>query len=330
MATGLALASVSVDLDGLSHYCAVHGLPGSLLSPRARRLIYEVAVQRFAELFAEVGLPATYFAIGDDLQLPTAREALREVHRGGAEVGSHSGAHDYRLSRLAVDEIRSDLQRAHRAITQAVGEAPVGFRAPGYTLSPALLGQLIALGYRYDSSVFPSATYYGAKALVRGWLGLRGSPSASILDSPRVLTAPREPYRPSTKAPYMRGGAPILELPISVDPLFGWPLVGTFAVGGARALTRLTYRALSSTQHLNFELHGADLLDGSDGIPPELVARQRDLGIAWRLKRERLAAILARLRVDFEPVTLANAASRFEAVSGSCAGREPEKGEIDA
>jgi len=326
MGAQLALASVSVDLDGLSHYCAIHGLPNSLLSPAAHRLIYEGAVPRFAELFAEVGLPATYFAIGDDLQDPAAQQALRAVQRQGAEVASHSGAHDYRLSRLSPGEIRSDLERAHQAITQVVGRPPVGFRAPGYILSPVLLAELIRLGYRYDSSVFPSPPYYLAKAAVRGCLALRGSPSASILDRPRVLAAPRTPYRPSFDEPYARGAAPILELPISVSPYLRWPLVGTFAVGSTHRLTRWAYLSLrselaelaglavpvaSDIGHLNFELHGVDLLDASDGIPAQLVGRQRDLRIAWRLKRERLRAILSQLRQDFEPVTLAEAAERW-------------------
>lgn len=318
------MASVSVDLDGLSHYCAIHGLPAAVLSPRAKRLIYEVALPRFAALFAEHGLPATYFAIGDDLRDPVAGEALAAVHRAGAEVGSHSGAHDYRLSRLTSEEIRSDLERANAAIAEAVGSAPVGFRAPGYTLSAPLLAELVRLGYRYDSSVFPSAPYYLAKALVRAWLRLRGAPSASILDRPGVLAAPRVPYRPSLEKPYLEGSAPIVELPISVSPLLRWPLVGTFAVGAGHRATLLAYRSLKATPHLNFELHGVDLLDAFDGIPPELVARQPDLRVGWRLKRERLTAILSRLRVDFEPVTLAEAAFRFEAAGAR------ERGRVDA
>src|SRR5205085_1999247 len=84
------------------------------------------------------------------------------------EIASHSHAHDYRLSQRGAEEIALDLRSADAAIAEAVGARPVGFRAPGYTLSPALLQAVAAQGYRYDSSVFPAAPYYSAKALVKG------------------------------------------------------------------------------------------------------------------------------------------------------------------
>lgn len=310
------LASVSVDLDDLSHYCAIHGLPGTLLDARAREAVYECAVPRFAELFAEFGLQATWFAVGDDLRNRTvAAKRLAELARSGEEIGSHSGAHDYRLSRLPREMIRADLERGHRAIGEATGSVPEGFRAPGYTLSAELISELIRLGYRYDSSTLPSAPYYLAKAAVRAWLRLSGAPSGSIQDHPRVLWAPRKPYRPSVESPYREGNAPIVELPISVSPFLGWPLVGTFAVGSMRGLTAWAYRGLraaSGLRHLNLELHAVDLLDLSDGIPQSLAAHQRDLSVGWRLKRERLAAILSRLRTDFEVRTLGDAARALE------------------
>ena len=61
------LASISVDLDSLPHYCRIHGLPESLLDARARGLVYTTAVPRLRQLLAEVGVPGTFFAIGEDV-----------------------------------------------------------------------------------------------------------------------------------------------------------------------------------------------------------------------------------------------------------------------
>jgi len=57
--------SVSVDLDGLGCYAAIHGL-SLRLDERAQRAVPELAVQRFCELFAALGVHATFFVIGRD------------------------------------------------------------------------------------------------------------------------------------------------------------------------------------------------------------------------------------------------------------------------
>ncbi|MCA2979763.1 MAG: polysaccharide deacetylase family protein, partial [Myxococcaceae bacterium] len=171
------LASISVDLDSLGHYCRIQGLPESLLDERARRLVASTAVPRFLELFAAVGAPATFFVIGSDLADDGLARALRASAAAGVELASHSFAHDYALSRAPRADIEADLRRAHEAIVAATGQTPVGFRAPGYTLSPALLQAVAAVGYRYDSSTFPAAPYWAAKAAVMASLAALGRPS---------------------------------------------------------------------------------------------------------------------------------------------------------
>src|SRR6185437_17099196 len=106
------------------------------------------------------------------------------------------------------------IDRAHAVVGACAGAAPLGFRAPGYAINADALDLLSARGYRYDSSVFPSAAYYGAKALVMAAMRATGRPSGSFLDNPRVLLAPRSPYRPAPAAPYHPGGDGLLELPI--------------------------------------------------------------------------------------------------------------------
>jgi len=124
--------SVSVDLDGLGCYAAIHGLPPRL-DERAQRAVPAVAVQRFCELFAAAGVRATFFVIGREAAI--APGALKAAAAAGHEIGSHSYAHDYALSRRTREEIAQDLGLAERAIEDACGQRPRGFRAPGYTLS---------------------------------------------------------------------------------------------------------------------------------------------------------------------------------------------------
>ncbi len=307
----LKVACISVDLDSLPHYCRIYGLPEELLDDRARALVYTEAVGRYLELFAELGLTGTFFAIGEDLSDPRCAGALAQAHARGVEVGNHSHRHDYALSRASPEVISSELALAARAIEAAVGRAPVGFRAPGYSLSAALYQEVERAGYAYDSSTFPAAPYYLAKAGVMAALSALGRPSRAILDTPRVLAAPLEPYSPDPRQPYRRGGGRTLELPMTVEPRTRAPFIGGVATAFPKAAVRALYRLSRDRAFFNFELHGVDVLGAEDGLPPELAARQRDLRVPAREKRARLREIFAWLKSDFDVVTLAAAAARL-------------------
>jgi len=307
----MAWASVSVDLDSLVHYCRIHGLPESILDARARTAIYDTAVPRLLDLFAQLEVPATFFVIGEDLREEAAQAALLSAHKLGVELGNHSHRHDYALTRGRPDEILEDITQGHHALQRVVGQAPVGFRAPGYSLNPGIYDALVKLGYRYDSSVFRAAPYYLAKAGVMAALAAVGRPSRSVLDSPGVLLAPRHAYRPDPQRPYRRGHGPVIELPITVSPRLNIPFIGTLATAMPYPLVRAVYQTLRKEPHFNFELHAVDVLDADDGIPPELVKRQPDLRVPHRLKQTRLKAVLEWLKRDYDFCTLAEAAESF-------------------
>jgi peptidoglycan/xylan/chitin deacetylase (PgdA/CDA1 family) len=305
------LASISVDLDSLHHYCRIQGLPESLLDERARGLVYSTAVPRFRELLSAVGVPGTFFAIGEDLTDAGAVAALRESHAAGIEVANHSFSHDYALTRRAPGSILEDLARGEEAILAATGVRPVGFRAPGYTLNAALYGATVERGYLYGSSAFPAAPYYAAKATVMGALALLRRPSRSVLDSPRVLLAPRTPYRPDPGQPYKRGRGAVLELPMTVTPGVRFPLIGTFAATLPLPAVRAAWASCRDDVFFNFELHAIDVLDATDGIPSELVRQQRDLRVPVTRKMERLETLFRWLKDERDVVPLRVAAERL-------------------
>lgn len=304
-------ACISVDLDSLPHYCRIHGLDDSLLDSRARELVYTVALPRFIELFSKLSIPATLFVVGEDLENEAARAALKAAQSEKIEIGNHSFSHDYALASRAALTVAADLSKAHHAIADATGAEPVGFRAPGYALSGALYQAIGALGYQYDSSVFPAAPYYAAKALVMGTLVVLRRPSGAYLDTPRVLLAPPQPYWPDPTHPYRRGSGQVLELPISTAPWTRIPFIGTFALVFPPLVVQAAYRSMRQTKLFNFELHALDLLDQEDGVPAELAKRQRDLEVRWSKKRARLEKILKQLQQDRELMTLARAAARL-------------------
>ncbi len=306
----MGLASVTVDLDSLAHYCRIHGLDEAVLDVRARRAVYATAVPRLCEAFGAAGLTATFFAIGEDLAEPRHAQALAAAAAAGHEVASHSHRHDYALSRLPAPAIAEDLRRAEEAILAAVGQRPVGFRAPGYTLSAALYRALCDRGYRYDSSVFPAAPYYLAKAAVMGARAAVGRPSRAVLDTPRVLLAPRRPYRPDPADPYRKGEGSALELPVTVAPGSRFPYIGTFALTLPAWVERALYFTLRAEPLFNLELHAIDVLDEADGVPAALCRVQPEQRAPLSRRLSRLAELCRRLTADFEVCPLADAASR--------------------
>ncbi|MEE2779071.1 MAG: polysaccharide deacetylase family protein, partial [Myxococcota bacterium] len=129
------MAAVNVDVDSLYLYYQIHGLSAA----EAGDAVWERGVPRFAALFEEAGVRGTFFVVGSDLERwPEARRLTRELAEAGHEIGSHSWSHPYDLVRRSPEEIADELDRAQAVITEVVGRPAVGFRAPGYTLTPEL------------------------------------------------------------------------------------------------------------------------------------------------------------------------------------------------
>lgn len=304
-------AALSVDLDEVPCYAAIHGLP----QPQApvANAIYAHAVPRWEAWLDHLGIRATFFAIGSDLQSDAGRNAIARLHRAGHEIGNHSFAHRYDFTRASPDAIRAEIEAGARAVEAATGEMPHGFRAPGYVVTDAVFAALAELGVRYDSSVFPCPGYYAAKAAAIAAIAARGRRSTSLVDDPRVLTAPADPYRVGT--PYYRRGEGVLELPIGVtsERSGRLPYIATsLTLGGSRISGWLT-RQMLERPLVNLEAHGIDLSDAeADGLA-FLMPHQRDLRRSLADKRGALETAIWTLRgAGYQFVTLSEAAARVQ------------------
>jgi len=305
----LRLASISVDLDDVPRYTAIHGLP----SPRgsSAHAVYDRCVPRIAQWLDDESIRSTFFAIGEDLERAKSRDTIAALHRAGHEIGNHTYHHHYDLTRRSAADILRDVERGAEAVKRACGQRPTGFRAPGYTVSDALFGALDAAGVGYDSSVFPCASYFAAKAAALAAITVRGRTSASLLDSPAVLRAPRQPYR--VGRPYWRRGGGLLELPIGVTP-FQFPYIGTSLIaGGERVAKRLTKQMLRR-EFINLELHGFDVADAAEDQLDDLAPHRADLRRSAADKLRALGSAVRAIRdAGYEFVTLEEAARQFSA-----------------
>lgn len=284
------LHAVTIDLDGAWCYRAIHGSAagddagddaGDGVFDDDDDAVLDEGLPRFLELCAGLDVRATLFVVGRDLGRPRFRARLQQAVAAGHVVMSHSFSHRYDLAGRSLEHLVADLERVRDLITDATGVVPAGFRAPGYTTSPALWRALVATGHRWSSSVLPSPPYLWAKRAVRWQARLRGVRSASQAGDWRA-------YSPL----FARPPLPLVEVPITTAA--GLPWIGTTVAMAhdvvARGLTGVALQT-TATEALVFELHAADLVDGR-----HLPAGQPDAGVALRDKVRRLTETLGRIR----------------------------------
>jgi hypothetical protein len=285
------IASVSVDLDEIPNYFEIHGLG----QPRglAASLVYDVALARLQALASAGGFPLTLFTIGSDVARAEAARGLRDAAGHGHEIANHSLDHRYDLVRLGRDEITRQIEEGARVIEAATGQKPIGFRAPGYTISDEVFDVLTELGVAYDSSVFPCPAYFAAKTAAIGAIALRGRKSRSIIDTPKVLLSPTRPYR--IGKPYWKRGEGLLEIPVQVTRGLRLPFIGTSVTLAGPSRARLLAKMCVGEPLVNLELHGIDVLDTDDGLEA-LRPHQPDVRVGHRRKLDAILSAVETLR----------------------------------
>jgi hypothetical protein len=285
-------AAINIDIDSLYLYYRIHGLP----EHRATDVVWTRGVVRFAELLDKVGVRATFYVVTRDLEESrAARDIAESLVRAGHELGSHSHTHPYDLVRLHDRALETELETSRDILSQVRGSPVAGFRAPGYTMTGRVLRALATVGYRYDSSIFPSPPYYLAKLGVLATMALRGRRSHSIVGPPQVMWEKR--------LPHMRPEG-IYEFPVTVLQGLRLPFIGTsllaFGERGYAAIRPLAKRL----PFVNLELHGIDLCDlDADRIDPVLL-KQPDLRVPLSRKLALLERVFSDLRDSHGVATL--------------------------
>ncbi|MBU1174404.1 MAG: polysaccharide deacetylase family protein [Alphaproteobacteria bacterium] len=304
-------ASLSLDLDNQWSYMKTGAIAGWESFPS----YFDVAVPRILSAFDRYGLTATVFVVGQDAALEPNRKYLRRIADAGHEIGNHSFFHEPWLNCQSAPSIAEELARAHDAILAATGQAPVGFRGPGFSISTALLQALTQLGYRYDASTFPTfigplarAYYFLTSGFSDGEKQTRAHLFGSLADGLRPL----RPYR------WTVDGMGVVELPVSTIPLIRAPFHFTylsFLAGISLAMAIAYFRVALTMCRLagvqpSLLLHPLDFLGGDDigclsGFPGMRMNANAKLALM-----EKVLDIYAR---SFEVVPLREHCARAEA-----------------
>jgi polysaccharide deacetylase family protein (PEP-CTERM system associated) len=112
--------------------------------------------RRILRLLDQCSVKATFFILGWVADRHPA--LVREIADAGHDIASHGYWHRLVYSQ-SPDEFREDVARSIEAIERACGTRPDGYRAPSFSITDQSRWAwpiLADLGFRYDSSVFPT------------------------------------------------------------------------------------------------------------------------------------------------------------------------------
>lgn len=124
----------------------------------------EASTDRILARFAEAGVRATFFILGWVAERQP--QLVRRIAAAGHEIASHGYGHEL-VSRIGETRFRTDIRHARRILEDVSGMAVRGYRAPTFSVGPAITPWahrvLAEEGYAYSSSVFPVGhDLYGA------------------------------------------------------------------------------------------------------------------------------------------------------------------------
>jgi peptidoglycan/xylan/chitin deacetylase (PgdA/CDA1 family) len=264
------IASLSLDLDNKWSYMKTHGDAGWESFPT----YLDTIVPRSLEFLRERNLKITYFVVGQDAARAENTDAIRQISDAKHEIGNHSFNHEPWLHLYSKQQLVEEFEKTENALENVTGQRTIGFRGPGYSLSPTVLEVLAERNYEYDCSTLP--TYIAP--LARAYY---------FFKSPEMSEEEREKRKKlfgkfsdgfQSLKPYkwQIGEKSLVEIPVTTLPIFKTPIhasyviyLSTFSKALARAYwkTAVEMCRLSGTQ-LSLLLHPLDFLSGDDA--PEL------------------------------------------------------------
>lgn len=264
------IASLSLDLDNKWSYMKTHGDAGWESYPS----YLDVCIPRVLEFLKKRGLKITFFIVGQDAALEKNAAAIAEISKAGHEIGNHSFRHEPWLHLYSKDELVEEFAKTEEALEKVTGQRPVGFRGPGYSLSPTVLEVLAERGYEYDCSTLPTYIAPIARAYY-------------FFKSPEMSDEEREKRKKlfgkffdgfqSLKPYKWKVGERLLtEIPVTTLPIFKTPIhasyvvyLSTFSRFAARSYWKTALAMCRATgTEPSLLLHPLDFLSGDDA--PEL------------------------------------------------------------
>jgi hypothetical protein len=258
------IAGISLDLDNQWSYMKIHGDEGWDQYPS----YFDIFIPHILNVLDELNLKITFFIVGKDTESEENRKYLRMITERGHEVGNHSYHHESWLQTYSYEKIENEIISAEKAIQEATGQKPIGFRGPGFSWSTDLLKVLEKRGYRYDASTLP--TYLGP--LARAYYFANSDLSKEEKRARKELFGKfSEGFRKLKPYKWNLGeGKTIVEIPVTTMPIFKLPFhlsyliyLGNISMGLMKLYLNMAIVLCKITKTpISFLLHPLDLVGG--------------------------------------------------------------------
>ncbi len=264
------IASLSLDLDNKWSYMKTHGDAGWESFPS----YLDTVVPRALKFLSERDLQITFFIVGQDAALEKNHDALSQISAAGHEIGNHSFNHEPWLHLYSKDDLVEEFAKTEEALKNVSEKLPIGFRGPGFSLSPTVLEVLVERGYQYDCSTLPTYIAPLARAF---YFFKSGEMSAEEKAKRKKLFGKFSDGFQSLKPfKWNVGENSLVEIPVTTLPILKTPIHASYVIYLAtfsKALARTYWRsALKMCNAMGVEpsllLHPLDFLGAEDA--PEL------------------------------------------------------------
>ena len=240
--------------------------------------IYE-GTEKILSALDERGLKGTFLCVG------WIAEHHPKVIQQIADAGHHLGCHSYQhelATRFTREEFKEDTYKAKCLIEDVAGHKVDAFRVPSFSITKDNLWAfdvLAELGFKYDSSVFPSTHEFG---------GIPG-----FAAEPTILST---------------HNGDIKEFPISLGKVLGREIVfsggGYFRVMPYWLLKKLT----KESPYLMSYFHPSDFDPGQPNMPQLSLMRQFKNRVALKGSYEKFKRYIA----DFDFESMKDATERID------------------
>jgi len=305
------LLSLGLDLDNLWAYMKIHGDAGWDQYPS----YLDILCPLILDTLREHQLRMTVFVVGQDAALEKNGPALAALSAAGHEIGNHSFRHEPWFHLYTKSEIETEIRTAEEAIEKATGRRPIGFRGPGFSLSPDTLRVLVNRGYRYDCSTLP--TFLGPLARAYYFWNSRGMSAEEREKRSKLYGTLSDGFQPIRPYSWSVDGRPLVELPVTTMPGLRVPFHLSYVLYLRRFSKALAWTYFRTSLALcrmtgispSYLLHPLDLL-GGDRVRELAFFPGMDLPTG--LKIDFLHEVLEALRSSFKIVTLEEHARAVE------------------
>lgn len=311
------IANISIDMDTLA---SIYKGQGCTRKGGYTYVEFRTGVENMLSFFEDFGIRATMFMVGNDFGFEKNHAAIREIVNHGHEIANHSMSHPQGFRWLEDGEKKNELEVMGKICKAVAKVTPIGFRSPGWNVDDSTIAILNDLGYRYESSVFP--TSFMPLLKLSHWLSMSKQPkeARTTMGQFDYMLAPLQPYRVSDTSLRKKGSNPLIEFPISVSPILRIPFFATLLLFAGIDFYRMLYRRIRAAGlPIHFQMHLSDFIDYS---LPELADQMPDASLgayipqALHTPLEKKIAIFREMIeiifADHDFITLADWADKME------------------